>query len=68
MGMSNTVDPRSRSQAVNMKLTHYQRVRASLRWEVYGDWNDDPRLLRTEVCYLFGTQAQQDGLLIKRRR
>jgi hypothetical protein len=44
------------------------RVRAGPRWEVHGDWNDDPGLLRTEVCYLLGTQAQQEGLHIERRR
>ena len=25
---------------------------AGPRWEIYGDWNDDPAELETEVCYL----------------
>jgi hypothetical protein len=45
-----------------------ERVRAGPRWEVYGDWNDDPGLLRTAVYYLLGTQAQQEGRHIERRR
>jgi effector-binding domain-containing protein len=24
-----------------------------VNWEVYGDWNDDPSLLRTDVYYLW---------------
>ena len=27
------------------------RVRAGVWWEVYGDWEEDPAKLRTEVCY-----------------
>ncbi len=25
---------------------------ATLNWEIYGHWNDDPAQLRTDVCYL----------------
>jgi hypothetical protein len=45
-----------------------ERVRADPRWEVYGDWNDDPGLLWTEVCSLLGPQVQQEGFHIERRR
>jgi effector-binding domain-containing protein len=26
-------------------------------WEIYGDWSDDPRTLRTDVCYLLEQRA-----------
>jgi hypothetical protein len=30
------------------------RALAGPRWEVYGDWRDDPAELETEVYYLLG--------------
>jgi effector-binding domain-containing protein len=30
----------------------YNRPRANTYWEVYGDWNEDPAKLETEVFYL----------------
>ena len=31
--------------------------RAGTDWEIYGDWNEDPRRLETQVCCLLTEQA-----------
>jgi effector-binding domain-containing protein len=33
------------------------RERAGPRWEIYGDWHEDPAQMETEVCYLLRTPA-----------
>ena len=32
-------------------------MRVSVFWEVYGDWFDDPALVKTDVCYLVADEA-----------
>jgi effector-binding domain-containing protein len=38
--------------AVRRWCDEQQRALAGVFWEIYGDWEDDPRKLRTDVLYL----------------
>jgi hypothetical protein len=43
---------RSRGVPVSRWCAAEGRGLAGPRWEIYGDWHDDPAELRTEVYYL----------------
>jgi effector-binding domain-containing protein len=41
-------------QAIHDWCAGHERTLAGPRWEVYGDWHEDPAQLETEVYYLLG--------------
>lgn len=38
-------------QAIRTWRAANGRPIAGCRWEIYGDWHDDPTKLQTDVCY-----------------
>ena len=38
--------------AIQKWCAQHGHALAGIDWEIYGDWNDDPKKLETKVCYL----------------
>ena len=48
-------------EAVRQWCEEHGQPLAGANWEVYGDWNDDPEKLRTDVFYLLGTAQRRSA-------